>query len=195
MIATCLERGIDCLCITDHNTARGALEMAARWPGIVIPGEEILTTKGELLAYFIQEEIPAGLTPAETIERLRAQDAVISVSHPYDTHRHGWQEADLRALLPHVDAIEVFNSRCWTRRTNDLALALAHETGILGTVGSDAHSYREIGRSTLQMPDFQSPTEFVTALQTAQFDTRLSAGLIHLTSRWAVLVKRYRARV
>ena len=195
MIATCLKRGVDRLCITDHNTARGALEMAARWPEIVIPGEEILTTKGELLAYFIREEIPAGLTPAEAIERLRAQDAVISVSHPYDTHRHGWQEADLRALLPHVDAIEVFNSRCWTRRINDLALALAHETGILGTVGSDAHSYREIGRSTLRTSEFQSPTEFVTALQTAQYDVRLSSALIHLTSRWAVLVKKYRARV
>lgn len=192
MVDICRARGIDRLCITDHNTARGALEMAARWPELIIPGEEILTTRGELLAYFIRAEVPAGLSPLETIARLRAQEAVISVSHPYEVQRHGWTEPELRALLPHVDAIEVFNARCLTSAPNDRALALAHETGILGTVGSDAHSYRELGRATLQLPPFDGAEAFRQALQKARFNTRLSSPLIHLTSRWAVLVKRIR---
>ncbi|MFN8375222.1 MAG: PHP domain-containing protein [Anaerolineae bacterium] len=76
------KRGIDRIAITDHNTADGALAMQKLAPDLVIVGEEIMTTQGEILGYFLQESIPAGLTPLETIRRLRDQNAVISVSHP-----------------------------------------------------------------------------------------------------------------
>ncbi len=123
-------KSIDRVIITDHNTTRGARIAAALDPQRVIIGEEILTTKGELLAFFVREEVPAGLEPAEAIERLRRQGAVISVSHPFDSIRHGsWSEADLRAILPQVDALEVFNARTWSRAPNDRAARLAAEVG------------------------------------------------------------------
>src|SRR5690349_20630400 len=113
IVRTCRARGINRLAVTDHNRIRGALEMQTLAPDLVIVGEEIMTTQGELLGYFLKEEIPAGLTPADTIARLRAQGAAISVSHPFDRLRKGaWREPDLSAILPLVDAIEVFNSRC-----------------------------------------------------------------------------------
>jgi predicted metal-dependent phosphoesterase TrpH len=86
----------------------------------VIVGEEILTTQGELLAAFVTEEIPARLSPLETIHRLRAQGAFISVSHPFDGHR-GWQLEALLEIAPLVDAVEVFNARCIFARDNQLA--------------------------------------------------------------------------
>lgn len=191
MLAVCRARGIDRLCVTDHNTARGAFEMFQMAPEMVIPGEEILTTQGELLAYFIAEEVLPGLSPMDTIERLRAQGAVISVAHPFDPRRKGhWQEQHLRAILSHVDAIEVFNARCVDRRPNERALTLAQETGIPGTVGSDAHTPRELGRAVLLMPAFSGAAQFLAGLADARFETRLSSPLIHLTSRWAALVKR-----
>jgi len=85
--------------ITDHNQIEGALRAKSLAPELVIVGEEIETTQGELIGYFMTEWVPAGLDSMETIKRLRAQGAVISVPHPFDTVRsQHWTEADLLAI-------------------------------------------------------------------------------------------------
>jgi predicted metal-dependent phosphoesterase TrpH len=186
-------RGLDRLALTDHNTIRGARAAYALDPALIIIGEEIMTTQGELLAYFVQDEVPPGLTPLETIIRLRAQGAAISVSHPFDRHRQGaWREADLAAILPHVDAIEVFNARCIHAADNARALAFAREHGTLGTVGSDAHSLMELGRAVLDAPPAATGAELAAGWRAARAVTRLSSPAIHLTSRWAATWKRLR---
>ncbi len=90
LIDAARDRGIDRLVITDHNTIRGALAAKALDPERIIVGEEILTQRGELLAAFVSEEVPAMLDPQEAIQRLRQQGAFISVSHPFDRARSGW---------------------------------------------------------------------------------------------------------
>ena len=193
IVLTCAQRGLDRLAVTDHNTLRGALAVSALAPALVIIGEEIMTTQGELLAYFVQEEVPPGLTPAETIARLRAQGAAISVSHPFDRLRKGaWREPDLAAILPQVDAIEVFNARCIYPADNARALAFARENGTLGTVGSDAHSHRELGRARLEMAEAHTGAEMVAGWRTARPVTRLSSPAIHFTSRFATTWRRLR---
>ena len=195
IVRTCARRGIDRLAVTDHNTIAGAREMQALAPELVIVGEEIMTSQGELLAYFLRETVPAGLSPVETIERLRAQGAAISVSHPFDRLRHGaWQPADLAAIIQLVDAIEVFNSRCVYPEDNARALAFARENGKLGTVGSDAHSHRELGRAVLKTPRAGTPVELIAGFGAGERVTRLSSPAIHLTSRWAKLRKRLAPR-
>lgn len=191
VVKTCRAKGIDRLAVTDHNTIRGALEAHALAPDGVIVGEEVMTTQGELLAYFVKEEVPPGLTPQETIARLRGQGAAISVSHPFDRHRKGaWRQSDLLAILPLVDAIEVFNARCMHAEDNTRALAFAREHGALGTVGSDAHSRMELGRAVLRVPEFSDAAGMVAGWRDALPLTRLSSPLIHFTSRYASLYKR-----
>jgi hypothetical protein len=191
IVRVCRQRGLGRLAVTDHNTIRGALAVQALAPELVIVGEEIMTTQGELLAYFVREEVPAGLSPADAIARLRSQGCAISVSHPFDRLRKGrWTEADLRALLPHVDAIEVFNSRCLYPEDNARALAFAQEQATLGTVGSDAHSLRELGRAVHRMPQASSPSDLIAGWRAGSTRTRLSSAAIHLTSRWAKTWKR-----
>ncbi|MEM6282248.1 MAG: PHP domain-containing protein, partial [Chloroflexota bacterium] len=100
IMRVCEERGIDKIAITDHNTADGALAFQKIAPDLVIVGEEIFTTQGELLAFFVRETIPKGLTPEETIKRLRDQGAFISVSHPFDKYRKGaWRKDDLDRII------------------------------------------------------------------------------------------------
>jgi hypothetical protein len=185
----CQRRGIDRIALTDHNTISGALEMAARAPDLFIVGEEIMTTHGELLGYFMRESVPPGLSPDETIERLRAQGAVISVSHPYDRLRKGaWEEADLLRIIDRVDAIETFNSRCIYREDNARAQRLARERGLPGTVGSDAHSRVEYGRAVQVMPPFHDAPSFLHALRHAVPDARYSSVLVHgnsFTAKWS----------
>jgi predicted metal-dependent phosphoesterase TrpH len=193
IVRTCQRRGIDRLAITDHNTIAGALQVQALAPELIIVGEEIMTTQGELLAYYVREEVPRGLTPAETIARLRAQGAAISVSHPFDRLRKGaWQEADLAAILPLVDAIEVFNARCIFADDNRRALAFARQHGIAGTVGSDAHSHLELGRAVHHLPPFEDGLGLMRGIAAGRTAERLSSPVIHVTSSFARYWKRLR---
>ena len=110
LLNMCRRRGVDRVVITDHNTIQGALIAQQLDPDRVIVGEEIKTTKGELLAVYVTEEVPAGLSPVETISLLRSQGAFISVSHPFDLGRSGhWDVDDLLEITPLIDAIEIFN--------------------------------------------------------------------------------------
>ncbi len=182
----CEQRGIDRIAITDHNTADGALELQKRAPDRVIVGEEIMTDRGEILGYFMHELIPRGLTPDETIRRLRDQGAVISVSHPFDRLRKGaWHEADLLEIIDKVDAIEVFNSRCLFAADNVKAELFAEQHTLTGTVGSDAHSRVEYGRALVQMQPFEGASDFLLSLRAAQHLNRYSSWFVHLNSKTA----------
>lgn len=190
LLAVCRRRGITRLAVTDHNTIHGALQARALDPERVIVGEEIMTTQGELLAFFVEEQVPPGLEPLEAIRRLRGQGAFISVSHPFDALRSGaWSEDDLRVILPHVDALETHNARTWSEAPNRRAAALAAQAGLLATGGSDAHAYVEVGRTTLRLPPFDDAESLRAALTQAEIHHRRSSPLVHLYSRWATYRK------
>jgi len=179
--------------ITDHNTIAGALAAQVIDPELVIVGEEILTTKGEILAAFVREEIPPYLSPRETIKRLRDQGAFVSVSHPFDRLRMGeGDENDLLEILPDVDAIEVFNSRCMDPGFNRLAKEFAEKHNIPGTVGSDAHAAFELGRSVLLLEQFEGPDEMRRVIRSGVPRTKWSSPWVHFTSRYATIYKKYR---
>ncbi|HUF37060.1 MAG TPA: PHP-associated domain-containing protein [Anaerolineales bacterium] len=190
LLEACRRKGIDRVVVTDHNTIRGALAARKLAPEMVIVGEEIMTTRGELLAAFVREEVPAGLEPAEAIARLRDQAAFISVSHPFDHFRGGsWRLEDLKAIAGLVDAVEVFNSRCLDPRFNRRADEFADAHDLLKTAGSDAHGTNEIGRSTIRLEDFQDASALRESLKKAALDTRLSPPWVMGISRYAKIIK------
>ena len=191
LVKACRKKGIDRVIVTDHNTIAGAQAAKILDPELVIVGEEIKTTQGEILAAFVVEEIPYGLSPQETISRLRDQGAFISVSHPFDIYRSGhWKTSALMEILPSVDAIEVFNSRCWLPEFNHQAKKLAEQHDIPGTVGSDAHAPIELGRAILRLEQFQGPDELRSVIRQGIQEVRLSPTWFHLISRFAVFRKR-----
>ena len=189
LVRTARRIGLDRMIVTDHNSMGGAFACKSIDPELVILGEEIMTTQGELLASFMTEEIPANLSPMETIQRLRSQGAFISVSHPLDAHR-GWKLDHLMEILPHVDAIETFNSRCMSASYNDAALSFAKEHNLPGTVGSDAHVTRELGRAILELPAFNTSDELRAVIREGHPIVKLSSPAIHFTSRYAVFRKK-----
>jgi len=190
LVAAARQAGLDRLIVTDHNSIGGALATQKLAPELVIVGEEIMTTRGELLASFVKEGLPHGLEPIEAIRRLRAQGAFISVSHPFDWLRGGhWELPDLLEIAPLVDAIETFNARCMNMQPNQLAADFAREHGLPGTVGSDAHTMREVGRATLILDDFNNAEELKKVIPGARQETMLSSPWIHLASRYASTLK------
>jgi len=191
LVAAARRKGIDCLIVTDHNTIAGALEAQAVDPELVIVGEEIMTTRGELLASFVHEEVPAGLTPQEAIQRLKAQGAFISVSHPFDVLREGhWKEGDLLEILPFVDAIEVYNSRCLFPQYNRRARQFAEKHNIAGTVGSDAHTLFEVGRSVFLLEPFEGPEAMRGVIRRGVPQVKWSPPWVRLASRYSFLRKK-----
>ena len=191
LIAMARRKGIDRVIVTDHNSIAGAREAYGIDPELVIVGEEIMTTKGEILAAFVKEEIPPDLTPLETINILKEQGAFISVSHPFDELRKGgWMEHDLLEILPLVDAIEVYNSRCMLPRFNRRAELFAQKHNIAGTVGSDAHAAFEVGRSLLLLDQFTGPDEMRKVIRRGIPKVKWSPPWFHLTSRYASMIKK-----
>src|SRR5512135_2501300 len=63
LVDACRRKGIDRVIVTDHNAIGGAREAQALHPERVLIVEEVMTTRGEILAAFVREEIPPGLSP------------------------------------------------------------------------------------------------------------------------------------
>jgi len=186
-------RTLSRIVICDHNTIMGARDAHQLDPARVISGEEIMTACGELLAAYVTEAVPPGLSPQETIRLLRVQGAFISVAHPFDTPRKGhWELADLLEIVPLVDAIEVFNARCMKPGANRLAADFACEHHLPGIAGSDAHTGFEVGRARMMLPEFEGPEGLREVIGQGRVEGRSSPSWVHLASRYASLVKKVR---
>lgn len=191
LVKTARRKKLDRVIVTDHNSIQGALAAQKIDPELIVIGEEIMTSKGELLAAFVKEELPGGLEPVEAINILRSQGAFISVSHPFDRFRSGhWKLTDLLDITPLVDAIEVFNARCINMKPNYEAAEFSKQHQLAGTVGSDAHVGYELGKAFLLLEDFSNGDDLKQVIKTAQKIVNLSSPLIHLTSRYASTVKK-----
>ena len=188
LYARAKELGLGKLILTDHNTTAGAKALQKKYPDFVIVGEEILTTKGEILAIFVKEELPKGIEPLEAFKRLKDQGAFISLSHPYAYMRHGWTEAEMEAYLPYLDAIEVANARNLPEM-NHSAMQFAENHGLCGTAGSDAHGVPELGAMGLELPDFHTADELRSAVRSAKVFGKESPFTVRYYSRSAVLLK------
>src|SRR5207248_9693577 len=109
IISAVLDCGLDGIAVTDHNELHGALELQKVAPFLVIPGEEIKTSRGEIIGLFLKEWIPPGLEPIETVERIHEQGGVAYVPHPFDEFRGSRIERGaLEEVTPYIDILEVF---------------------------------------------------------------------------------------
>ena len=185
------ELGLGKLVLTDHNTIAGALELQKSHPNDVIVGEEILTTRGEILALFVQEELPKGIEPLMAFRQLKEQGAFIALSHPYAMARHGWTEAEMEEYLPFLDAIEISNARN-RPGMNRAATQFAAEHGLSGIAGSDAHGVSELGAMGLELPDFRTAEELRISIRSANVFGKESPLWVRFYSRSAAARKALR---
>ena len=165
-----LTSGIDVLCITDHNTIRGAVELAETLPCRVIIGEELKTHAGEIIGLFLTERIPVGVSPAQAAELIRAQGGLVYIPHPFDPMRRNLAEGPMRELAEAglIDAIEVVNAKTSLESLNRKAAAFAEEFDLAAGAGSDAHVPLALGAAYVEMPDFDGATDFLAKLRVAR---------------------------
>ena len=178
LIGLTRKRGLDAIAITDHNRLT-----IVRSDFPVIPGEEIKTTMGEVIGLFLQEEIPKGLGPEETFDRIRDQGGIIVIPHPFDRFRKRTALL-LHNVEPPKDAlIEVLNARYISWRFYEEALAYAREKNLPMVAGSDAHTPVEVAKAWTEVPEFSDLEELYDHLKKGRTTPRggLSNPLVHLT--------------
>ncbi len=188
VIGRCLETGINCVAIADHNNIEGALKMQSLAPFPVIVAEEILTPDGEIIGLFLKEWIPSGLSVEQTISRIKAQDALVCIPHPFDRLRHsGLNSNIIEEIAGQINVIETFNARSLTRQSSIKAEMFAQKHGIPQSAGSDAHTVLEIGNACVEMPEFNGRDDFLEALARGKICGHRTNPLIHFASAWTKL--------
>ena len=186
-------RGLSAIAITDHNTIQGALRLRREADLTIIVGEEIRTARGEIIGLFLEERIPSGLPPRETVRLIQEQNGVVCVPHPVDRFRGSALEpAALQEIHGDVHAIEVLNARNTFGADNRLAQRLAERYDLLASGGSDAHHPSEIGRAYVEMPAFHDRDSFLTSLAQGHVRGHLSLPLVHVASTYARMAKTMR---
>ncbi len=196
VIKLCQRRGMQGIAITDHNSLAGGLEgVELAPPGfLVIPGEEVKSSEGEIIGLFLNEEIPGGLSPEETATRIREQGGVVIIPHPFDPLRRSPLKTpalERLAAAGLVDAIEILNARMALKSHNLRGAEFAARLGLPGTAGSDAHSRPEYAHAWIEIDQFSTPQEFLAKLPQATIGGDLSPFFVHLLSTIAKRRKKF----
>jgi len=153
-------RGLNGMAITDHNNIEGglkALEVAPK-DFVVIPGIEISSLEGHIIALNIKENIPRKLSIEETIEKIIDAGGTPIIPH-LSRSMSGIKKDNLRKIQNKISAIEVFNA-CSVPQSNLKTVKVAKKYKLGGTGGSDSHipEYAGYGYTTIDTTDLKTDT-------------------------------------
>jgi predicted metal-dependent phosphoesterase TrpH len=155
IIKSLKKKGINGMSITDHNTIKGSLEALKIKPKdfIIIPGVEISTLDGHILAINIKENILSKQSIEITIENIIDKGGIPIIPHVY-RNMSGIKKRKLNNIKNKINTIEVFNS-CSQPITNLKMAELAKKNNFGGTGGSDTHEpqYAGYGYTTIDTND------------------------------------------
>lgn len=167
--------GLNVIAITDHDEISGslkALELAPNYGIEVIPGIEITTAEGDLLALNATENIPRGLSLVETVLRVRQLGGFCIAPHPM-ADGVGMKSLSAYSILKALRntevaqtliAIETYNATLIDKMSNDYARTLAERLDIAQTASSDAHVVEAIGLGATEF-DGCTAQDLIRALQ------------------------------
>jgi predicted metal-dependent phosphoesterase TrpH len=192
------QAGLDVIAITDHDEIKGALkalELASAYGVELIPGIEITTADGDLLALFITEKVDASLSLVETVMRVRALGGVCIAPHPM-AGGMGMKSLKARTILkalrnPQVAetliGIEVYNATALDRISNHYARILASRLEIAHVGNSDAHVVNAIGLGETEF-EGRTAADLLTALKnkTTKVRKQKEWSAFRVLSSWGI---------
>lgn len=145
VVQAALGAPIDGFVVTDHDRIDAAHSAAARARevGLIgIPGVEVSTADGHLLAIGVERKPTPGRSLKETVRATRDEGGLAVVPHPFQWTRHGVRPTGVED----VDGIEVFNAHSLTGIRNWQTDRFALANGYSRFGGSDAHKPSAVGR-------------------------------------------------
>ena len=145
IIAEAKKKRLDIIGITDHGTRQGGLEAERIARGIqVLVGQETKTKQGDVIIFGLEEDLEGEQDVAKTCKKARSLGGFIIIPHPFDPMRRGIGKS-IEKIVKFIDAVEVFNSKCFFDWSNRKAEAFAEQHELPGLAGSDAHKLEEVG--------------------------------------------------
>jgi len=147
IITQAKKMGINGIAITDHENTNGweeAIELGKKHNFLIVLGEEMKTTKGDVLGLFLKERIDGyKKNPRFVMEEIKKQNGLVIIPHPF----HGSEgfKDDITKYLDLVDGIEVFNARKPGVDADEKALKFAKEHNLGMTAGGDSHYHKGVG--------------------------------------------------
>jgi len=154
------KRGLNGVAVTDHETLRGALKLARKSQLIIIPGLEVETQRGHILALNITTLIPPKLSIRETVQKIHDAGGIAAIAHPAVVLKTGLGQKITSSS--NIDAVEVINSAAFPFFLSTyLGRRLAEKLNLPQTAGSDAHHALEIG-TAYTLVNADSNTDDVT---------------------------------
>ncbi len=136
------KRGLTAVAVTDHNTIEGALKIAKETDFLIIPGIEVSSSNGHIIGLNLQEPIAKGLSPDETVDKIRDAGGIAVACHPFAFFK-GSLGKHTNAKF---DAIETINASAFLfNRCTKKAQEIANRFGLSRVAGTDAHYGPAIG--------------------------------------------------
>jgi predicted metal-dependent phosphoesterase TrpH len=170
----CKQLGIDAVLLTDHDR----LSPSKKIYGVQFySGEEIMTRQGEIIGLFLTEQIPAKLTASETIAKIKQQDGLVAIPHPFDRLRSSALEKKIiKENLEKIDIIETFNARTLISKDNQKAKKFFEqnkkEYDLVEIIGSDTHILSEFENTYIEIEEFSNPHNFIKNLKKASLNKK-----------------------
>lgn len=189
--------GLDVIAITDHDEIAGslkALELAPQYGIEVIPGIEVTTSEGDLLALNVTEKIPHDKSLTETILEIGGLGGFCIAPHPM-AGGFGMKSLSAYSILKALRdldssriliAIETYNATTLDRISNRYARILADRLDIAQTASSDAHVVEAIGLGATEF-DGHSVQDLVAALRNGKVRIRKQKewNAVRILGSWA----------
>ena len=176
MIEAARARGLDAVCLTDHNflwDEDEVVRLREKYDFPIFRGNEIVSDQGDMLVFGFYEEIRGVIALPELKKRVAAAGGVVIAAHPFRgflTFGAGdvgltVAQARQREMFKWVDGIEGLNGRV-TEAENRLAREVAASLGLFTTGGSDAHQISEVGLYVTAFPEpVEDESRLVAALR------------------------------
>jgi predicted metal-dependent phosphoesterase TrpH len=144
---------LDVIAITDHDRIEASLwayEQRNLYPFDLVPGIEVTSADGHVLALWVNQPIPKGLSLAETAAAIHAQNGVAVLAHPLEptiAPHTFWRYFRHPAVLitAGIDAVETWNAGAFTPGCNWLAQRVYRNVPLPVVGNSDAHMPAGIG--------------------------------------------------
>ncbi len=159
--------GFKGMAIVDHHTIKGAMKAKNEIKNfLIIPGEEINTEKGHILAFGIEEEIKSRIS-REVVEEIHDKGGIAILAHPF------------RFSKPQIktDAVEAMNGRNFPIQ-NRKSMKYVEEKGLPFTAGSDGHNLWEMGK-TYTIVDGESVDEVIDEIMKRRVKVEGNESFLH----------------
>ena len=189
MLKAAKKLGVEIIAITDHDTMRGIKEArywARKLDLLLIPGEEITTNRGHVLALGINEEVKRGIDFFEALDTIHEQGGIAIAAHPFDFRKEGAGK-----LAVYCDAIEAFNAMNLDRFANWRAFRFAKENGMSMVAGSDAHCVEMLGHGLNVLSPCQTIDEVLNAIKRGEVRMKTKYMPTTIMGEWIVRRLRY----